>query len=389
MQYRHFGKLNLKPSVLGFGIMRMPVREYRKSGKKRIDSKESIKLIRYAIDNGVNYIDTAWSYHGGRSEIVVGRALKDGYREKVMLATKNPTWLIKKPGDWDRFLDKQLEKLQTDHIDFYLQHALDKNGWEKFKKFGLWEKFMEAKKAGKIKYAGFSFHDDYEVFADILDTYDWDFCQIQLNYLDSDYQAGLKGLEKAASKNIGVVIMEPLRGGRLANGLPDPILRKMESYPMKRKPVDWALRWIANLPGVSVILSGMSTLEQLKENLEFCSSPEMGPNNMSKEEIDFITGLSNEWKAMKQIGCTGCRYCMPCPNGVDIPECLSNYNYFHSVSADSEYKARKNYKELTANGCDAALCVECGQCEGACPQHLPIIETLRIIKDELKPKEHN
>jgi predicted aldo/keto reductase-like oxidoreductase len=384
MEYRHFGKLNLKPSVLGFGAMRMPVLEGKYG---QINTKEAIRMIRYAIDNGVNYIDTAWGYHDGQSEPLVGQALKDGYREKVMLATKNPTWLIHKPEDWDYYLNEQLKRLQTDRVDFYLQHALDKKGWEKYKEFGLWEKVMEAKKAGKIKYAGFSFHDDYEVFADILDTYDWDFCQIQLNYLDTDYQAGLKGLEKAASKNIGVVIMEPLRGGRLANGLPDFIIKSMEEYPIKRKPVDWALRWLANLPGVSTILSGMSTFEQVEENIKFCSSSEMGPNKMSKEEVDFITGLANKWKSMKQIGCTGCNYCMPCPNGVNIPGCFNIYNYFHSTNPDSEDKARRDYKEKVSDSSDASHCVECGLCEGACPQHLPIIETLKIISNELKPKD--
>jgi predicted aldo/keto reductase-like oxidoreductase len=384
MQYRHFGKLNLKPSVLGFGAMRMPVID----GKyDQINIDEAIRMIRYAIDNGVNYIDTAWGYHDGKSEPLVGMALKDGYREKVMLATKNPTWHIHKTEDWDYYLNEQLKRLETDHIDFYLQHALDKNGWEKFKRLGLWEKAMEAKKAGKIKYIGFSFHDEYEVFADILDTYDWDFCQIQLNYLDTDYQAGLKGLEKAASKNIGVVIMEPLRGGRLANGLPDFIIRSMEEYPVKRNPVDWALRWLANLPGVATILSGMSTFEQVEENIQLCSSPDMGPNKMSKEEVDFILDLANRWKSMKQIGCTNCKYCMPCPNGVNIPVCFSVYNYFHSTNPDAWDKGHKDYKELISNSSDAALCIECGQCEGACPQHLPIIETLKIIRNELKPKD--
>ena len=322
MEYREFGKINLKPSVLGFGTMRLPVVNDKYG---QIDFEEAKKILRYAIDNGVNYVDTAWSYHEESSEKFVGEALKDGYREKVMLATKNPTWLIKEQEDWDKFLDQQLIKLQTDYIDFYLQHTLDKGGWEKFKKFNLWEKAMKAKKAGKIKYIGFSFHDSYDVFEDIIDSYDWDFCQIQLNYLDTDYQAGIKGLEKAAAKNIGVVIMEPLRGGRLATGLPEDILKKMEEYKVKRNPVNWALRWLANRPEVSLILSGMSSFEQVEENIRLCSSPEMAANKMNAEELSFINELATEWKARKQIGCTGCNYCMPCPNGVFIPDNLALY----------------------------------------------------------------
>ena len=381
MEYREFGKINLKPSVLGFGTMRLPVVNDKYG---QIDFEEAKKILRYAIDNGVNYVDTAWSYHEESSEKFVGEALKDGYREKVMLATKNPTWLIKEQEDWDKFLDQQLIKLQTDYIDFYLQHTLDKGGWEKFKKFNLWEKAMKAKKAGKIKYIGFSFHDSYDVFEDIIDSYDWDFCQIQLNYLDTDYQAGIKGLEKAAAKNIGVVIMEPLRGGRLATGLPEDILKKIEEYKVKRNPVNWALRWLANRPEVSLILSGMSSFEQVEENIRLCSSPEMAANKMNAEELSFINELATEWKARKQIGCTGCNYCMPCPNGVFIPDNLALYNLFHSTDANAHSNARNGYKELSEDGKGALSCIECGLCEDACPQHLPIIETLGILHDELK-----
>lgn len=380
MQYRHFGKLNKKPSLLGFGAMRLPVINGNNRG---IDEQEAIRMIRYAIDNGVNYVDTAWPYHGEQSEIVVGKALKDGYREKVMLATKNPTWLINKAEDWDEYLDKQLQKLDTDSIDFYLQHCLDKEGWEKFRRFNLWDRAMAAKKSGKIKYFGFSFHDRYEVFEDILDTYDWDFCQIQYNYLDTDYQAGLKGLKKAASKNIGVIVMEPLRGGKLVNGLPKNILDKMDAYPVKRKPVEWALRWIANHPEVSTILSGMSTFEQVEENVRLCSMPDIVPNSLSSDELTFIEQLANEWKSMKLIGCTGCNYCMPCPNGVNIPGSFKIYNYGHSAMADAESVSRKDYKKFIDEKCDASLCVECGSCESACPQHLPIIETLKTLHAEL------
>ncbi|MCX7774470.1 MAG: aldo/keto reductase, partial [Clostridia bacterium] len=306
MQYRHFGKLNLKPSLLGFGAMRFPT--VKQGEKDVIDRPEAIRMMRSAIDQGVNYVDTAWPYHDGESELVTALALKEGYREKVMLATKNPTWLVHKAEDWSHYLDKQLQKLETPSIDFYLQHALDANNWKRFKELNLWDKAMEAKKAGKIKYFGFSFHDSQETFLEILNAYDWDFCQIQLNYLDTDYQAGLKGLEAAAAKNIGVIVMEPLRGGRLVSGLPNDLADKMAAYAVKRKPVEWALRWIASHPGVSTILSGMSSMEQVDENVKLCSAQDMLPNSMTADELTFIQNLADEWKAKKLVGCTGCNY---------------------------------------------------------------------------------
>ena len=381
MQYRHFGKLNVNPSLLGFGTMRFPV--IQDGEQTKIESKETIKMLRHAIDKGVNYIDTAWGYHNGESEIITGLALKDGYREKVMLATKSPSWLIKKPEDWDLYLDRQLKKLDTDHIDFYLQHTLDRDFFKMFNDNNIWEKAMEAKKLGKIKYFGFSFHDDLEVFNEIIDAYEWDFCQIQLNYLDTDYQAGIKGLEKAASKNMGVIIMEPLRGGRLVNGLPKDLVDKMEAYPIKRRPVEWALRWLANRPEVSVILSGMSTVEQVDDNIALLSSKDMLPGNMSPQEIDFIYSIAEEWRNKKLIGCTGCNYCMPCPQGVDIPGCFSLFNYAHSAEVNAKNYSRKGYKKKLEEKHDATQCIECGACEDACPQHLPIIETLKRLHDEL------
>lgn len=380
MQYRHFGKINVKTSLLGFGTMRLPVINGNDS---KINEEEAIKMIRYAIDNGVTYIDTAYPYHGGNSETLVGKALQDGYRDKVILATKNPTWLINTAEDWDKYLNEQLSKLKTDHIDFYLQHCFDADGWKKFKKLNLWEKAMKAKAEGKIKYFGFSFHDEYEVFADILDSYDWDFCQIQLNYLDTDYQAGIKGLEKAAAKNIGVVIMEPLRGGKLVNDLPGNILNQIESFHISHKPVEWAFKWLAHRQEVTAILSGMSTMEQVKENIELFSREDMVPGCMSKEELTFFEDLATQWKNMKLVGCTNCQYCMPCPNGVNIPECFNAYNYAHSARGDAHEVSRKKYKILTKNQNDASNCVECGACESACPQKIPIIETLKTLHEEL------
>lgn len=384
MQYRHFDKLNLKPSLLGFGVMRLPT--ITNGDSTVVDQDEAVKMIRYAIDHGVNYIDTAWPYHNGESEIVTGIALQDGYREKVMLATKNPSWLIEKAEDWDEYLDKQLEKLKTDHIDFYLQHCLDKENYDKFKRFNLWERAMAAKKAGKIKYFGFSFHDEQDLFMEILDAYDWDFCQIQLNYLDTEYQAGLAGLERAAQKNMGVIIMEPLRGGFLVNGIPQDLRQRMDEHPAQYRPVEWGLRYLANRPEVSVILSGMSTMEQVKDNIALCSAEDMVPNHLSQDKLDFIADIAQCWHNKKHIGCTACRYCMPCPQGVNIPECFKHYNYFHSANVNAERTARERYKELIDTHEDASQCVECGACEAACPQHLPIIETLSNLHKELEQK---
>lgn len=381
MQYRHFGKLNLKPSLLGFGAMRLPILN---DDTDQIDTPEAIKMIRYAIDHGVNYIDTAWPYHGGNSEIVVGKALRDGYREKVMLATKSPTWLINKPEDWDSILEQQLAKLETDHIDFYLQHGMDSDDWKKFQEMNLWDRGMAAKAAGKFKYFGFSFHDRQELFKEIIEAYDWDFCQIQLNYLDTEFQAGLKGLEWAAAKNLGMVIMKPLRGKRLVTEMPVDIRAKFDQHPVRRNPVDWSLRWLANLPGVSVILSGMNNFEQVEENIRICSAPDIGVDSMTADELAFIEEVAKAWKSKILVGCTSCNYCMPCPHGVNIPGCFNTYDYSHSTIYGANEEAHKNYKfQFIDEKTDASQCVGCRACEAACPQQLAIVEKLRELHEEL------
>ncbi|EGD52309.1 aldo/keto reductase [Thermoanaerobacter ethanolicus JW 200] len=370
MQYRQFGKLNIAVSALGFGLMRLPVID---NDNSKIDEAEAIKMIRYAIDNGVNYIDTAWPYHGGNSEIVAGKALKDGYREKTFLATKLPTWLINEEEDMDKYLNEQLKKLQTDHIDFYLLHALDKNKWENMKKVDALSWAEKKKQEGKIRYIGFSFHDEYPVFQEIVDYYDkWDFCQIQYNYMDIDVQAGEKGLKHAASKGLGVVIMEPIRGGRLANP-PKAVQDIWDTAKVKRTPAEWALQWLWNQPEVSVVLSGMSTFEQLKENIE--SAKRSGINTLTKEELEIVSKVRNKYKELSPIACTGCNYCMPCPNGVNIPRNFELYNEAHMYNI---YEAnRKAYKDL--GDAKASSCIECGTCESVCPQHLTIIDYLKEV----------
>ena len=370
MRFRKFGKLNWEVSTLGFGAMRLPI----KSNKSNIDEGNAIKMIRYAIDKGVNYIDTAWSYHGGNSEILVGKALQDGYRGKVKLATKLPSWLIKSAEDMDIFLDKQLKKLQTDDIDFYLLHGLNKNRWENYKKLSIFEWIKKVLNQGKIKHIGFSFHDDYNTFKDIIDAYDWDLCQIQYNYLDIDYQAGRRGLKYAAEKGIAVVIMEPLRGGALAGNMPEQIQDIFNEAKTKRSTVDWALQWLWSQPEISVVLSGMSTMEQVKENIE--SANKAAINSFSNEELQLIRKVAGCYKGLSPIHCTGCGYCIPCPNGVDIP---NNFKIYNEARLHKVFKKKLIEYFTWDKEARAANCVSCGKCEKACPQKLKISKLLKDV----------
>ncbi|ACL69507.1 aldo/keto reductase [Halothermothrix orenii] len=371
MKYRQFGKLNWKASALGFGAMRLPTVN---NDSSKIDENKAIEMIRYAIDNGVNYIDTAWPYHKGNSEIVVGKALKNGYRDKVKLATKLPSWLIKKEEDMDFYLDKQLKKLQVDYIDFYLLHALNRKHWENYKKLNVFKWIEKVISLGKIKYIGFSFHDDYNLFKEIVDAYDWTFCQIQYNYLDTDFQAGKKGLKYASKKGLAIVIMEPLRGGQLAGKQPTPVHEIWNTSQIDRTPVDWALQWLWNQPEVSVVLSGMSTLEQVKENIT--SADKSGINALSKAELNTINQIKKAYEELSPIMCTGCNYCIPCPQNVNIPGNFSLYNNAHIYN---DFENQKKVYNKWDESAKAGNCVGCGQCEKACPQNLPIIKLLKKV----------
>ena len=373
MQYRKFGKLGINVSALGFGCMRLPVLN---NDEAQIDEPQAINMIRHAIDNGVNYIDTAYPYHRKNSELLVGKALKDGYREKVYLATKLPIWLVKDESDMMKYLDEQLHKLQTNQIDMYLIHSLNKEHWETAKKYNVFKFIEEAKKSGKIKYIGFSFHDNIDLFKEIIDSYDWDFCQMQYNYMDENHQAGTEGLKYAASKNMGIVIMEPLRGGKLVKNLSSKITDEFQKSKIKRSPADWALRWVWNHPEVSVVLSGMGSLDEVDENIKIAENAHA--NSMTEEDLGIIKNVKDAFLSLSQIPCTSCKYCMPCPSGVNIPENFSVYNQSFMYNDAEYYKGE--YKDLVQEKKDASRCVKCGKCEKACPQKLPIRNLLEEVK---------
>ncbi|MCM0648466.1 aldo/keto reductase [Clostridium swellfunianum] len=372
MQYRKFGKHDFEVSALGYGCMRLP---FDDGDDSKINEEEAIKLIRYSIDNGVNYIDTAYPYHKGNSEVIVGKALKDGYREKVKIATKSPVWLVKSYEDFDKYLDEQLAKLQTDHIDMYLLHALGRDRWEHLKQLNVFKFLEEAVERGKIKHVGFSFHDEFSVFKEIVDAYDWDFCQIQYNYIDTDYQAGEEGLRYAASKGMAVIIMEPLKGGKLAKNPPKEIKELWATAEAERTPADWALRWIWNHHEVTLVLSGMGAIDQIVENIKIAS--DSFPNALMQEEILLVEAIKNRYNELIKVNCTACNYCMPCPFGVNIPRNFSLLNESSMYNDVNGYSF--SYNNFFAEENRANRCAECGLCETKCPQNLPIRQHLKEV----------
>lgn len=372
MRYRKFGKLDWQVSTLGFGCMRLPTLDCNPMSGN-INEKESIQMIRTAIDQGVNYVDTAYPYHSGNSEVVLGKALRDGYRKKVKLATKSPVWFIKEPDDFDKFLNEQLKRLQTETIDFYLLHSLGRQTWnEVVLRHHLLEKAESAIKEGKIGFLGFSFHDQYDAFPEIVDGYDrWTFCQIQYNYMDTDNQAGTKGLQYAAAKGLAIVVMEPLLGGRLANP-PQPVWAIFDSFPQKRSPADWALQWVWNHPEVSVLLSGMSAPEQVAENLRSAQNSEAG--SFRDDELQLIDRVRRAFRERTPIPCTKCGYCLPCPSGVSIPRNFELYN--NGIIYDDLERTRSVYQRFVDEKERANMCVQCRKCEEKCPQKIKISELL-------------
>jgi len=370
MQYRTFGRLDWQPSALGFGAMRLPTIG---GDSAQIDEPEATRIIRYAIDHGVNYVDSAYPYHGGNSEIFLGRALKDGYRERIKLATKMPCWLVNSADDFDRYLDEQLARLQTASIDFYLLHGLRADRWQTVRDLGVRE-WAERKIAeGKFRHLGFSFHDSFEVFSQILDGYDgWAMCQIQYNYMDEQHQAGVRGLHLAAKKGLAVVVMEPLRGGLLAGPPPENVQALWASASIQRTPADWALQWLWDQPEVSVALSGMSTMQQVQENLVSAERSGLAP--LTESELALIGQVRDQYSALTPIPCTDCKYCQPCPNKVAIPRIFDLYNTAMIYNAPD--RARRAYEQWVREEERANCCLECGECESKCPQGIEIIEWL-------------
>ncbi len=383
MLYRKLGASGCEVSVLGFGCMRFPMLGSSSAvdifdASKPIDEEESTKMIGYAIEHGINYFDTAYPYHGGQSETLLGKTLK-GDRDKVMIATKLPVWLVENSNDFDRLLDEQLQRLRTDCIDFYLLHSMNRPAWYRMKEMGALSFLDKIIADGRARYVGFSFHDDVEIFKEIVDGYEWTLCQIQYNYFDENYQAGRDGLEYAAAKGLGVVVMEPLRGGKLTDRIPAEIQTLWDSAPRRRTPAEWALRWVWNHPQVSTSLSGMSSMDQLMENIKIAN--DANPGSLSAEELGLIQKVTETYRKMLKIDCTSCAYCMPCPNGVDIPLNFSLYNdVFMFKDADLNITL---YNRMLSPEQKAANCAECGECEEKCPQHIDIIEELKNVDQRL------
>ena len=379
MQYRTVPKNGDQLSVLGYGCMRLPVK------MQSINVPLAKKQIYSAIDQGVNYIDTAVPYHNGKSEPFLGKILsQNGYRDKVKLATKLPHWSTPSKAKMDNMLAKQLKKLQTDHIDYYLVHALNGEAWEKAQANGVIEFLDQSLKDGRIVNAGFSFHGAAEDFKTIVDSYDWTVCQIQYNYLDTQNQAGTAGLQYAAAKNMAVIVMEPLRGGNLARVSPPAVTKIWNRAATKRTPAEWALRWVWNQPEVTLVLSGMNRDAHIAENLRIAE--QVTPNALAQEELALVDEAAEAFRAAMKVGCTGCQYCMPCPAGVNIPGCFEFYNSRHTFK---DRQARLLYTAMTGaittdKSSMASECVACGTCEEKCPQNLPIPDLLKDVADDME-----
>jgi len=357
MKYRKFGKLDWKVSALGFGAMRLPVLN---NDWGNINEPEAIRMIRYAIDQGVNYLDTAYVYHDGKSEVVVGKALKDGYREKIRIATKLPCFEVSAYQDFDRILNEQLKRLQTDKIDFYLLHGLSKLEWLKVRNLRVLNWAEGAIADGRIGYLGFSFHDTYDVFQEIIDSYEnWTFCQIQYNYMDEELQAGTRGLEYANKKGVAVVVMEPIRGGRLTK-VRETVAKIWANAPIQRKPPEWALRWVWDHPEVTLALSGMSNMQQVSENVAAAENSE--PHNLTSDELAVIGRVRDAYFSLSPVSCTACRYCSPCPNGVDIPRVFEFYNDAIVYNSATDQRKMYNNAIIFKEENRADRCIQCDQC---------------------------
>lgn len=373
------GKTGEKVSILGMGCMRLPTR----GRYDQIDAQKASNLLDHALEHGINYLDTAYPYHGlsnsegGASEVFLGEYFTENdRRDEIHISTKLPTWLLKDEEDMDMYLDEQLKRLRTDQIDFYLLHSLKEKSWFHLEILGIFEFLDSARSDGRIKYVGFSSHDETDFFKEVVDSYSWDMCLIQYNYLDENIQAGKEGLNYAAEKNLGVAVMEPLKGGVLAEHIPPEVRDIWDSSPVLRKPAEWALRYLWDIPEISTVLSGMTTIEQLNENLLYAE--EGLPHSLTTEERELMEEVKEVYQAKIVVDCSKCGYCMPCPSGINIPQCLSYLNQAAMLEDDSEVKGQ--YYFMLKDTERAGNCVECGLCEELCSQKLPVTELLKEVK---------
>ncbi len=381
MQYKLFGNTNVKLSRLGLGCMRYPLLKTRDTlhqNQLNVDIKATLEIIEMAIDKGVNYFDTAHMYHEGMSEGILGYVLKElkAY-DKVHVCTKMPYYIYRSPLTMEQIFEEQCNRLRTDVIDFYLLHNINDFTFPRFEKAHAFEFLTKLKNEGRVKHVGFSFHDDIVLFEKVLDYYDWDFCQIQYNFIDEKYQAGVRGLKKAYKKGLGVSIMEPLKGGALAKRQPDDVEALWSEAEESQKPADRALRWLFDQEEVGIVLSGMNSIEQLRENIESANHIE---KSMSKEELGRFTSAKKIYKSRLEFSCTACRYCLPCPRYIKIPDILELYNKYTLFTGDKN--VAENVKEiynsvLKANHNTVEECVDCGKCLKKCPQKIKIPEAIR------------
>lgn len=372
---KYFDLNGEKISRLGFGCMRFKTID---GDNGKIDKEASSKDILEAIDKGLTYIDTAYPYHDGKSEKFIGEFLEENkLRDKIKLTTKLPCWLVKERDDFYKLLNEQLDNLRTDHLDFYLLHSLDVKRFRQVVELGVLDFLTEIKEKGIVKHVGFSFHDEYPAFEEIIKAYDWDFCQIQLNYLDVDYQAGLKGYELTKEMGIPVVIMEPVKGGRLANP-PEEVRNLLKDFT-DLSPAQEALKFPLSLDNVVTVLSGMNDIDQVRENLEMASTTDY--SSLTEEDEDFYEKARAIYKSRERIGCTACEYCLPCTVDINIPKVFGLWN--KAFLYDEEEKSRKEYQDYLKEGVSPTECIECGKCEGICPQNLEIIEGLKEAEQYL------
>lgn len=372
MEYRKLENLGISTSLLGFGCMRFPTRT-----DGSIDEEETFAMIDKAYQAGVTYYDTAYPYHDGKSEVVTGRALARYPRDSYYLATKLPVWSVKAKDDVERIFGVQLERLGKEYVDFYLLHALNRERWEKMKELDVLDVCEKLRDEGKIRYIGFSFHDDYDAFEEILTAYPWDFCQIQMNYMDRDTQATLKGVELAKERGVPMVIMEPVKGGSLAKLPSEGVDELFQKARPGASTASWALRYAGSFENVAVVLSGMSTMAQVEDNLATFGNFEP----LNQEERTVIDRVAGALRRRVQNNCTACRYCMPCPAGVDIPKCFNIWNTYHIYENKQEAVRRWTTELDDVN--KASSCVKCGKCERACPQHITIRDDLARLQLEL------